>query len=186
MKNLIKLLAYLVMLGPPHALRIHADAQEKGGELDGLPLWVVFGAEFFVRTGIFLVVSWGLQETLGHELFRRFQVFFLVAAVFASGLLHTTVYFYCFGVMWGVWSKARIGRVYRFGRNLAYSVIPAFPAAGAVLLWQEYNQINLFQGDWVEIAFFASWAAMALLGMAEALFAKRKPLGIVLGQTRPS
>lgn len=183
MKKIINFLAYLFMLGPPRALRLHAEAQEKGGELHGMPVWMVFTVEFLVRTGIFLVLSWGLQEALGNELFRRFKVYFLVFAVFGAGILHTTVYFFCFEVMWGVWSKVSLGRVYRIGRNLGYSVIPPFPAAGVVLAWQEYNHIPLFQGEWVQSTFFATWAAMLVLGMIEALMAKRKPLGIVLGRS---
>lgn len=184
MKNLINILSYLLMLGPPRALQIHADAQEQGGELDGMPVWLVYAAELVMRTGVFLVISWGLQEALSHEIFRRFQVFFLIVAVFVSGFVHTAVHLYCFGMMWGVWSKIVVGRVYRTGRNLSYSIIPAFPAAGAVLVWQDHNQIALFQGDLVENTFFATWVIMALLGVAEALLVKRKPLGIVLRQVK--
>lgn len=183
MKNPIRLLAYVVLLGPPHALQIHADAQNKGGELDGLPVWMVFGAEFLMRASVFLMISWGLQEVLGNETFRRFQVFFLIGAVFASGFVHTTVYFYCFFIKWEIWPKSRLGRVYRMGRNLAYSVIPAFFTSGLMLGWQEYNQMPLFQGHLVETTFFIVWGGMAVLGVIEAILVKRKPLGIVVAQS---
>ncbi|MFM2263292.1 MAG: hypothetical protein RI959_1968 [Pseudomonadota bacterium] len=179
MRKLIVILGYMSLLGPPHAIRIHSEAQGGGGELDGLPLWIVAAVELMVRAGMLLVISWGLQEALSHETFRRFQVFFLLMAVFASGVVHTLVHYYCFGLKWGKWAHARLRRTYRLGRNLAYSVVPAFPVAGAVLVWQELNQIALFQGQVVESVFFGTWLMMALLGVTEALVAKRMPHGIV-------
>lgn len=178
MKSIIFFLGYISMLGLPHALRLHSEAQGKGDELDGLPLWLVVLAELVMRAGFLLIISWGLQETLGHEVFRRFQVFFLLMTVFASGSLHTLCYYYCYGIKLRRWSNERLQVVYRLGRNMAYSVIFGFPAAGVVLIWQELNQIELFKGNVVELVFFGTWLFMMLVGVVEALFVKRMPRGV--------
>lgn len=178
MKSIIFFLGYISMLGLPHALRLHSEAQGKGDELDGSPLWLVVLAELMMRAGFLLIISWILQESLGHEVFRRFQVFFLLMAFFVSGTLHTLCYYYCYGIKLGKWSKARLQLVYRLGRNLTYSVIPGFPVAGVVLIWQELNQIELFKGNVVELGFFSMWFFMMFIGIVEALFAKRMPRGL--------
>lgn len=178
MRRLIVALGYVFMLGPPHAIRIHTEAQGTGGELDGVPLWMAVAAEFIARSGMFLVISWMFQVALSNEEFRRFQVFNLLIAVYVSGAIHTLIHVYCFGLKWGRWSNARVHRTYRLGRNLVYSVIPAFPAAGLVLIWQEFNQIPLFQGQWVEWVFLGVWSAVAVLGLLQAFVVKRTPHGV--------
>lgn len=178
MRKLIVVLGYVSMLGPPHAIRLHAEAQGTGGELDGIPLWLAVVAEFMVRSGIFLVISWIFQVALSNEEFRRFQVFNLLIAVYVSGAVHTLIHMYCFGLMWGRWSNTRVQRTYRLGRNLVYSVIPAFPAAGLVLIWQEFNQMPLFHGQEVKWAFLGTWISVAVLGFLQALLVKRTPYGV--------
>lgn len=178
MRKPIVALGYVSMLGPPHAIRLHAEAQGTGGELDGVPLWLAVAAEFMVRSGIFLVISWMFQVALSNEEFRRFQVFNLLIAVYVSGAVHTLIHLYCFGLKWGRWPDARVHRTYRLGRNLVYSVIPAFPAAGLVLIWQEFNQIPLFQGQWVEWVFLGTWVSVAVLGLLQAFLVRRTPHGI--------
>ena len=178
MRRLIVALGYISMLGPPHAIRLHAEARGTGGELDGVPLWLAVAAEFMVRSGIFLVISWMFQVALSNEEFRRFQVFNLLIAVYVSGAVHTLIHLYCFGFKWGRWSNARVHMIYRLGRNLVYSVIPAFPAAGLVLIWQEFNQMPLFQGPWVEWVFLGTWVSVAVLGLLQAFLVNRTPHGI--------
>jgi hypothetical protein len=177
-RQLFVALGYVSMMGPPHAIRLHTEAQGSGEELDGVPLWVAVAAEFIVRSGIFLVASWVLQMAVSNEDFRRFQVFQLLIAVYGAGALHTLIHIYCFGLKYKTWPYIKLVRVYRLGRNLAYSIIPALFAAGLVLLWQEYNQIALFDGDWVTWVFGGTWTALAILGLLQAWLFKRMPLGI--------
>ena len=178
MKRLFAALLYVLMLGPPHAIRLHSEAQGTGDELDGAPLWLAVVAEFTLRAGIFLVVAWAFQSSVSSEDFRRFYGAALLVAVYAAGVVHTLIYTYCFGTMWRRQTRSNVMRAYRIMRNLVYSVIPALLAAGLVLKWQDYNQIALFYGDWVEMAFLAVWLTAALLGLLEALLVKNTPHGI--------
>jgi hypothetical protein len=177
-RDLIQGIGYILLLGPPRAIKMHADAQGTGGELDGFAQWSVVCLELMVRAGVLLVLSWALQEALGHEVFRRFQVTFLLMALAVSGVLHTVVHYYCFGMKKRHWSIKQRMRVYRLGRNLTYSVIPAFPFAGVVLLWQEVNRVPLFHGNIVELTFIGVWVFAAVLGFAEGLWATRIPTGV--------
>lgn len=178
MRRLFVALGYVSMIGPPHAIRLHAEAQGSGDELDGVPLWLAVAAEFMVRSGIFLVASWALQVAMSNEDFRRFQVFQLLIAVYGAGAVHTLIHMYCFGVKYKTWPYLKLLRIYRLGRNLVYSIIPALLAAGLVLLWQEYNQIELFEGDWVAWAFGSTWMMLVVLGLLQAWWFKRIPHGI--------
>lgn len=178
MRRLLAALFYVLMLGPPHAIRLHAEAQGTGDELDGVPLWLAVAAEFMLRAGIFLVVAWGFQSSVSSEDFRRFHGETLLVAVYVAGVVHTLIYTYCFGVMWRRRTRSKVLRTYRIMRNLVYSIIPALLAAGLVLKWQDYNQIALFYGNWVEWIFLGVWLVVAVLGLLEALLVNNTPHGI--------
>jgi FlaA1/EpsC-like NDP-sugar epimerase len=178
MRRLFVALGYVSMIGPPHAMRLHAEAQGTGDELDGAPLWLAVVAEFMVRSGIFLVASWILQVIVSNEDFRRFQVFNLLIAVYAAGAVHTLIHIYCFGLKHKKWTYASLLRIYRLGRNMVYSIVPALLAAGLVLLWQDYNQMELFEGDWVGLVFVGTWTVLLVLGLLEAFLFRRMPVGI--------
>jgi len=181
LSSLFFILGYVSLVGPPRAIDIHARAQESGGELAGQPLLLVVAAEYVLRGGMFMVMTFGLREIISDGLFERYKIFLFLGALVASGALHTVIYYICFGRRKSkskFKSKAQLARVYRLGRNLSYSVLPGFLSAGVCVMWQELNQIKLFSGDLVYYAFFGTWGAVAVLGLLEAYIVHRRPMGL--------
>jgi hypothetical protein len=166
------------LLGPPQAIFLHEQAKDTGSELDGLSVWLVVLAEFFIRGALYLLVIFILQELTGRHDFHRYQLTYFSAALGAAGFLHTIIYFLTLG--WGVnhWSLRTMQCTYRLGRNLTYTVPPALATLLCVVWWQDMNHIPLFQGEVVWRISGLAWLVFVVLGFLEAVFSKRIPTGL--------
>ena len=125
---------------------------------------------------MFLVIASSIESFLGDHLYELYRLDLFLGSLIFAGVIHTFSYYasYCFINSPG----HSLSRIYRLGRNFAYAILPAFVAAGLVLIWQDINGIELFSGDLIEKVFFGSWTILVLLGLIEALFMKRIPTGL--------
>lgn len=174
----LRFIGYISLLGPPRAIFLHEQAKGTGSELDGLPVWLVVLAEFFIRGALYVLMIFILQELTGRHDFHRYQLTYFSATLGTAGLLHTIIYFLT--LCWGVnhWSLRTMQCTYRLGRNLTYTVPPALAILLCVVWWQDMNHIPLFQGELVwQISGFA-WLVFVVLGFLQAVFAKRIPTGL--------
>ncbi len=177
LKRTIFIIGYLFLVGPPRAFEILERANRSRGELMGKPLWVVMIAEFTLRAGLFLLVAVAIESLLEDELFERYQIDLFLGVLIISGVVHSLSYYLVFRL-----SRRNMAGTpiffYRFGRNIAYAVIPAFVAAGIALVWQDLNQKELFSGELIQSVFTGTWGLFLLLGMLETLLVRRIPTGL--------
>ena len=170
------LIGYVLLIGPPRAVEISAQANDSGDELQGKPIWVVVLNEFILRSGIFLVLAASVESLLGDQLYELYRLDLFLGSLILAGIIHTFSYFVSYGVLS---SPVRaFSLIYRLGRNFSYAIVPAFIAVGCVLVWQDINAIELFSGDYIEQVFFTTWSIFIVLGLLEALIMKRVPTGL--------
>ena len=174
--NTLFILGYILLVGPPRAIAIRENADRYNDELQGKPVRVVMLFEFMLRAGIFLVIAASIESLLGDYLFERYQIDFFLLSLIIAGVIHTLTYY--FGYCYLESQNPSVYRIYRLGRNFAYAIVPAFVAAGLVLIWQDFNHIELFSDDWVENTFIVTWSLFILMGLMEALLMKRIPTGL--------
>jgi len=174
--KILYVIGYVFLVGPPRAMQMLESANQEGGELAGQPLWKVAIVEYIIRGGLFLVAAVLIEETVGDVYFEMYKIDFFFAALIIAGGVHALFYLMAFG--WQVAGGANRSRLYRFGRNFAYAVVPAFPAAGLALFWQQFNQQELFSGQLVNQVFLATWGVFILAGLIEALLVSRQPMGL--------
>jgi hypothetical protein len=165
-------------MGPPQALYLHRSAQGTHSELDGLPLWLVLFTEFLLRATVFTLGVFLVGEWMGAEIFHLYRVAYFAIAIAVCGAVHTVIYYLTLGVGAKYWQFSTMQRLYRFGRNLTYSVAPALVAALATLVWQDLHHTPLFDGETVWRTSAAVWGLFMLLGVCEAVFVKRIPTGL--------
>lgn len=173
------IIGYILLAGPPRAIEISINANRYGDDLQDKPIQSIFLFEFLLRSGVFLVIAASIESLLGDYLFERYQLDLFLMSLILAGGIHTLAYYVAYCLLDP--HNRSVLRVYRLGRNFAYALIPAFVAAGLVLLWQEINYIELFSKQHVEKAFIATWCLFVLIGLVEALIMKRIPTG--LGQS---
>lgn len=167
-------IGYITLIGPPRAIHIKHSADANDSELAGKPLWFVIGVEYLFRAGFFLIIATLTESTLGDTAFERYQFDILFVVLIVAGGLHCLAYLVCFS---NPSSLQRAERIYRFARNVCYSVVPACCFAGIV------NAIYLYNPQWIEqrmvgLSFWAIWALTAVIGLAEAALVKRDPRGM--------
>ncbi len=170
------LLGYVLLVGPPRAVEISSYAEDSGDELQGKPIWVVILAEFIFRSGLFLIIAASIEFLLGDQLYEQYRLDLFMGSLIFAGLIHTYSYYASYYLIDS--SRHRQSRIYRLGRNFAYAIVPAFMAAGLVVIWQDINDIELFSGDYLYQAFFATWSLFVFMGLFEALLMKRIPRGL--------
>ena len=170
------LMGYVFLVGPPRAVEISAQANSVGDELQGKPIWVVILIEFIFRSGVFLVIAASVESFLGDVLYEQYRLDLFLGSLILAGLIHTFSYYVSYCVLHSPGHS--LSRVYRLGRNFAYAIVPAFIAAGFVLIWQDINGIELFSGDYFEKIFFGTWSIFVFLGLFEAFLMKRIPTGL--------
>lgn len=176
--SLLGLLGYATLLSPPQARLIYQRHRNTGGELARQPLWVVALVEYMARGALLVVLAWGVQELIGHVDFRRFGVHWFVVSLGLIGSLHSLAYFAC-GPKDNMHPPTlRSPKCYRAIRNLALALLPTFLTSGLALVWQESHQIPLFKGSLVQDIFVVTWAITSVLGLLEALLARRIPSGL--------
>jgi hypothetical protein len=174
----LRIIGYISLLGPPRAIFLHEKAKGTGGELDGLPIWLVVLAEFIIRGAMYLMAIFLLQELVGRHDFYRYQLTYFSATLGLAGILHTMIYFLtlCCGVKH--WSLSTMQYTYRLGRNLTYTVPPALVTLLCMLWWQDMNHIPLFQGELVWQISGLAWLVFVLIGFVQAVIAKSIPTGL--------
>ncbi|TNG00659.1 MAG: hypothetical protein EP297_03450 [Gammaproteobacteria bacterium] len=175
LRNILFFVGYISLVGPPRAIELKAYADRKQDELAGKPLYIVMLVEFILRGGLILLLAVTIESLLGDQQYELYRLDIFLGALIVSGACHSCAYYLAFGVLR---KKRRSNRVYRFGRNFSYAVIPAFFSAGIVLAWQNFNQKIPFEGGLVEKAFIITWAVFLLAGLIEATIAKRQPTGL--------
>jgi len=170
------LMGYVLLVGPPRAVEISSHADDSGDELQGKPIWVVILAEFILRSGLFLIIAVSIETLLGDQLYEQYRLDLFLGSLIFAGLIHTFSYYASYCLIDS--SEHSQSRIYRLGRNFSYAIVPAFMAAGLVVIWQDINDIELFSGQYLEQVFFATWSLFVLLGLFEALMMKRIPTGL--------
>lgn len=170
------LMGYVLLIGPPRAVEISSHANAIGDELQGKPIWVVILTEFIFRSGIFLVVAASIESFLGDQLYEQYRLDLFLGSLIFAGLIHTFAYYASYCLIKS--SGHSLSRIYRLGRNFAYATVPAFLAAGLVVIWQDANDIELFSGDYLDQVFLGTWIIFVILGLFEALLMKRIPTGL--------
>lgn len=176
MWQLLYVLGYVSLIGPPRAVHIKASAVEKGGELADQPLWVVVVAELIVRGGLFIMLGALVESTIGKAFYETYRMDLFLGALILCGLVHTTAYTLCFVLFRE--NIALSQRIYRFVRNMCYSVIPAFPVAAFLLIWQDMQRFRFDNPHIVEWAFLGTWSLFAVAGIVETFITRRRPRGM--------
>ena len=174
--KMLYFIGYMLLIGPPRAIEILDKANNQQGELAGQSLWQVIVIEFVVRSGLFLIVAVLVEALVGDLAFEIYKMDLFFAALILAGVVYSLFYFIAFGL-----NPEKIGkrcRLYRIGRNFSYAVVPAFPAAGLALFWQQINQQTLFSGNLVSQVFLLTWGIFILAGLIEALIVFRQPMGL--------
>ena len=163
------------MVSSPRALIIKHSSNDN--ELKLQPLWIVIIGEFLFRLGIFFVVAASFEELIGDDQFEHLNSDLFLGALILSGVFHTAIYIICFHFI--VRRSIEIAEsAYRFGRNICYSILPAFPVAAGFIIYQDMKKIIYENPQTIEIAFLSTWVFFILLGIAEWALIKRKPLGL--------
>lgn len=171
----LTILGYITLVGPPRAVLIKANATREKGELYRLPLFWVIAIEFLIRLGLFIVLGSGTEAALGDSLFERYQIDVLLAALLVAGGLHTAVYTLCFCFLGAHFERAT--KIYRAGRNMAYAIIPAFPAAGTLLVLDTLSIMKLDDALLTQV-FLGTWAVFFAAAIVESAIMKRQPRGL--------
>jgi hypothetical protein len=177
LKMTLFVIGYIALAGPPRAIEIRDNAERNGGELQGRPLWQVMVVEFVARMALFLLFAVMLESILSDLVHERYRVDLFLGVLIVIGAVHTVLY----GLACRLFERERIrlaGFLYRLGRNGAYAIIPAFIGAGGALVWQDFNQRQLFAGDLVGVVMAILFSLFLLAGLIEALVARRVPSGL--------
>lgn len=178
MTPVLKLIGFVSLMGPPHAVFLHQKAHGTGSELDGRPLWLVVAAEFAMRACIFMLLVYGVQESLGRETFHRYALPAASVALGISGALHTFIYYLAFGFATEHLSDINVHRIYRLGRNWTYSVPPALVAGLLAMWWRDLRNLPLYEFDFLLMVVGTTWLTFLVIGTVEAVVVKRTPTGL--------
>ena len=175
MNKLAYIIGYFFLVSPPRAIKL--KYHDKESELHDKPLWLVVVAEFLFRFGIFMMLAALIEEILGDDLFEHLQSDLFLGALIISGAIHTLIYFVSFSKLAKA-RKAKALRLYRLGRNISYSALPAFPITMTLIIYMDIQKIMFEHPQTVQIAFFTTWGLFAILGVIEWALVKRTPLGL--------
>lgn len=185
MRTSFRFFGFISLLAPPEALSLHARAKGTRSELDGLPVWLVVLAEFIFRCATFSLLVFGLQELVGRETFHRLLLDYISVALVLAYAWHTLVYFLAFRVSCGLVTTSSAQRLYRLGRNSAYSVPPAALAALMLMWWQDLRNIP-FTAAVLGHVVVGTGLIFLVAGVIEALLVKRTPTGLEINGTGAS
>jgi len=177
-KSLFVLAGYLLLIGPPQALKIQQRANRFEDELVGHSLLFVLISETALRAGMFLLIAFFIEYLLGNELFELYRVDYVLFALIVSGGIHIFSYYLGQGLM----SKMKYSSgmfIYRIGRNTAYAILPAICAAILALYSQYIGQIELFSRSLVEVVFSMTYLIFFLLGIQKAIECRKIQLSSV-------
>jgi len=177
LREIVYLLGFISLLGPPKSFEIKKRSELKHNELSGKSLLVILISESTFRASVFLLLCVIIEQLIGDELFELYRVDYIYAGLIFSGIVHILSYYLGIIIIWH--SRKKFGlKIYRLGRNIAYSIIPASIAVLITLLSQHYQQIEPFSGDIVQQVFISVYAFFVLVGGLESLFKKGMPMSI--------
>ncbi|MCN4144652.1 MAG: hypothetical protein LC437_06225 [Thiohalomonas sp.] len=116
-----------------------------------------------------------IEIFLDDELFEMYRLDYLFGLLIFAGVIHVLSYYV--GIVLLIPKYFTIGMIiYRFGRNLAYALLPPLFASAIALLIQEHEQIELFSGELIKQSFLYSYLLFAMMGIFESIIKKGKPL----------
>lgn len=175
--QLLFLLGYVLFVGPPRAIDLQRKESRNGGELSGLPVWLVLVIEAIIRVGLLLVVSVLLEQMLGYYWYSQLRIDAVIGLLLLVGGAHMAIYYLMFVLLVHKIGLAA-GRLYRVFRNLLYSALPGAPVLMIMYLWEGIQPGLSFTDEQRFTAYLFSALPFVLAGIVEAILVRRKPLGL--------
>jgi len=177
LSSLLYWLGYISLIGPSRMIEIKNNSDKEKGELSGFSIYWVLLSETAIRSGIFLIIGWSIELLMSEKLFEMYRVDYLLGTFMVAGFIHLIAYYV--GLVIIVPKSFNLGmKFYRLGRNIAYAFLPAILAAIFILIFQTYEQIELYSGNQVQLSFYIVYLVFIAIGIVEAFSMQGKALNI--------
>jgi len=178
-KRILFVLGYITFVGPPRALEMSQSENRHAGELAGKPIWIALLAEAMLR-GVTLVLLAVVAETvLGNFWYNWLHIDLMIGVIIMAGSGHMIAY-YLFLLYPNSRAQAPRHRAYRLVRNLCYALLPGLPVAAGILLFDGLKPAPEASVQFIVSTYTAIYIFCLVLGLFEALRARRRPLGVGL------
>ena len=171
---------YLLLIAPPRAFDIKKNQVQMKGELAQLPTFVIVMIELIVRVAIILLIATGLESQFGDELYETYKMDIVFSVVVTFGAVHSVIYYVAFGMITDLVSARTANKLYRFIRNGCYAVLPGFACIIPVLIIRWDREQAPFEDGFAFQIYIWTTIIMLSLGVIEALFMNREPLGTAM------
>lgn len=175
--SLLFVAGYVLFLGPPRAFEIAEKQRVTNGELASQPLWVVLIVEAMLRGVLLVGLATAVESFLGKDWYSWLMIDQSVAVLLLAGLLHMLIYYVVFKSRKRR-RKAMLGRIYRLFRNLSYAVTPGLAVVTLALTFDRFKATPDLTTSDLYAMYGATTSIFLLVGVAEALFVKRRPAGL--------
>lgn len=170
------IIGYVLMVGPPRAFDIQASQNRPDSELYNKPISVILLVEFIARSGVFLILVTSLESLAGRYFFEIYNADMITGILILAGIVHAITFFLVFQCLQV--SSSSLVRLYRLGRNFAYSILPALLVFFVLLHWQFINQVQQPDQSFVKTLFLFTWACFLFAGLLEAIIKQGIPVGL--------
>lgn len=177
MNKVLFLFGYFLFVGPPRTLDLALSHRRNGGELERVPVWGVLLVEAMLRVVLFLLIAVIAEQLMGSYWYSWLEFDRSALIMLISGGCHMLCYYvllYRFRRQLG----ERSFRLYRLFRNLTYAFLPGLPVVTVMLLVDGVRSVQQSDLELQLIVYSGVTALMLLIGFAEGLTAKRRPLGL--------
>lgn len=168
---------FVFLLSPPHAVEKSVRHNSTGGELRGVPVFFIVALETTIRLALLLVFAVCIQLLMSKNTYEKYHIDYFFIVVGLSGLLHMLAY-YIFCGSTEKREKVIYTRLYRFSRNLCFSVLPGFIAVLPVLIIEWNDGIEPYSRPITVQVYLVVTISMVIISMIEAFLTKRVPVGL--------
>ena len=175
--SLVYWIGYSLFLSAPRALEIKSKERQDKGELANQSLAVVVAIEGMLRSLLLLVWAVAVQYVIGDRWYELLKLDPQFGLIFTLGVLHTAIY-YLLATGTRPFGSSKALRRYRYARNVIYAFLPGLAVCTVLALLSGIRAIDVVAQNELISVYLGVSVFMFLVGVCEAWFARRSPLGL--------
>lgn len=174
---LVYWIGYSLFLSAPRALEIKSKENRDKGELANQSLAVVVAIEGMLRSLFLLVWAVAVEYVIGDRWYELLNLDPQFGLIFTLGALHTAIYYLLASGTWPFGGSKGLRR-YRYARNVIYAFLPGLAVCTILALLSGIRAVDVIPENELMGLYTGISVFMVLVGLCEAWFARRSPLGL--------
>lgn len=175
---ILSVVGYITLISPCRSFDKEIKHSQFSTELEKLPRFVLVIIDFTIRVMFLFLTAALVEYFLGDYLYESYRLDLVVLTIILLGFIHAISY----QIIFHRYRKKKIPllklKIYRLLRNICYVPFPVIALIIPVMVIENIRDLEAYKLPYLDKITLTMLFLFFVLGVLEAIFMTRKPLGL--------